>query len=666
MADRFQKMLFEKYIDCFPEKTLKVCDEDKPWISLELKKLDQQMKREFWKHKKSSKWYELKSSFEEKCQTQKEKYYDNIVHDLKTSNPGKWYSKVKRMAGIQTDAGQNITLEELDGYSHEEQADIIAKHYSDISNEYEPIQEQQFSEYFNLLSNENSPPEIQPHEVNKIIGKLNKKSATVQNDIPVKLLCEFSVEISFPLAHIINFCLKNGTYPKLWKLESVTPVPKIFPPEKLKDLRKISGLPHCAKVLDKVISNYLIMDMAPNRDLAQYGNEKKLSSQHYLVKLIHRIVTVIDRNSKSEAMAVIATMVDWSQAFDRQCHTLGIKAFIANGVRSSLIPILVSFFKERKMRVKWNGAVSSEHSLNGGSPQGDVLGILEYLAQTNNNTDFLSVDDKFKFIDDLTFLDILNLMMLGLISYDHQVHVASDVSEDNQFLPASNLKTQQYLEEIDAWTDQNQLKINSNKTKYMIFNNTRNYQFNTRLHLHHTVLDQIKEAKLLGVIISDNLSWDSNTDFITKKAYKTMTILHNLSSFDLPLDELVNIYVLYTRSVVEYCAVVWHSALTEANRYAIERVQKVALKIILGEEYESYEQALEVTGLQTLEDRRRELCKRFAKNCLRNPKTTNMFPRKPSSGHNTRVPEKFVVQKARTDTLRMSAIPYMQRLLNQQ
>ena len=92
----------------------------------------------------------------------------------------------------------------------------------------------------------------------------------------------------------------------------------------------------------------------------------------------------------------------------------------------------------------------------------------------------------------------------------------------------------------------------------------------------------------MGVVISDNLTWDSNTDFITKKAYKIMTILHNLSSFGLPVDELVNIYVLYIRSVVEYCAVVWHSALTEANRYAIERVQKVAIKIILGEDYESY------------------------------------------------------------------------------
>ena len=43
-----------------------------------------------------------------------------------------------------------------------------------------------------------------------------------------------------------------------------------------------------------------------------------------------------------------------------------------------------------------------------------------------------------------------------------------------------------------------------------------------------------------------------------------------------------------------------------------------------------------------------------------------MFPRKLSTGYDTRAPEKFVVQMARTDKLRLSAIPYMQRILNQQ
>ena len=54
----------------------------------------------------------------------------------------------------------------------------------------------------------------------------------------------------------------------------------------------------------------------------------------------------------------------------------------------------------------------------------------------------------------------------------------------------------------------------------------------------------------------------------------------------------------------------------------LERVQKGALRIILGDKYENYKNALEVTKLDSPEDRREKLCLRFAKQCLRHEKLT--------------------------------------------
>ena len=79
------------------------------------------------------------------------------------------------------------------------------------------------------------------------------------------------------------------------------------------------------------------------------------------------------------------SMVDWAQAFDRQSHKLGVESFIENGVRPALIPVLISFFENRKMKVKWKGFTSSSRNLNGGGPQGGTLGIEEYLSQSNEN-----------------------------------------------------------------------------------------------------------------------------------------------------------------------------------------------------------------------------------------------------------------------------------------
>ena len=144
-----------------------------------------------------------------------------------------------------------------------------------------------------------------------------------------------------------------------------------------------------------------------------------------------------------------------------------------------------------------------------------------------------------------------------------------------------------------------------------------------------------------------------------------MIILHNLFQFGLPLKDMVEIYILYIRSVVENSAVVWHSSLTVADRLTIERVQKVALKISLNQNYESYDQALKVSGLPTLEQRRILLCQKFATKCLKNEKNCDMFPlNEHSMAVKTRHPEKFYVQPAKTGRLQDSAIPYMQRLLN--
>ena len=63
------------------------------------------------------------------------------------------------------------------------------------------------------------------------------------------------------------------------------------------------------------------------------------------------------------------------------------------------------------MSVKWHGCQSVPVKINGGGPQGATLGILEYLSQSNNN-----VRNRFKFVDDLTVLEIVNLLTVGIIS----------------------------------------------------------------------------------------------------------------------------------------------------------------------------------------------------------------------------------------------------------
>ena len=349
-AERFQHLVMDNFQRCFPLKRMKVCDEDQPWASKSLKRLDRLRKREFYKHKQSEKWFSLNRQFEEKCAEEKSKYFQNIVSDLKESNISQWYSKVKRMAGQDQYSTDDISVDELIGLSNPDQAEKIADHYASISNLYQPLTNEDFLEFSD--PSKFTPPKISPSKIAKIISSMNKKAAAVPGDLPMRIIAEFSDELSRPLAHLINNCFSQGIYPNLWKVEYVTPVPKCFPPERLTDLRKIAGLLNFSKITDKIIAEYISEDMKLMKDKSQYGNQKKLSTQHYLINMLHKILTSLDKNSVSNSIAVILQMVDWSQAFDMQSHKPGIKSFMENGVRPSLIPILISFFKKREMVVK--------------------------------------------------------------------------------------------------------------------------------------------------------------------------------------------------------------------------------------------------------------------------------------------------------------------------
>ena len=68
------------------------------------------------------------------------------------------------------------------------------------------------------------------------------------------------------------------------------------------------------------------------------------------------------------------------------------------------------------MSVKWHGCHSIPRRINGGGPQGATLGILEYLSQSNNSADFVDQEDCLKFVDDLTILEIVNLLTIGISS----------------------------------------------------------------------------------------------------------------------------------------------------------------------------------------------------------------------------------------------------------
>jgi hypothetical protein len=150
----------------------------------------------------------------------------------------------------------------------------------------------------------------------------------------------------------------------------------------------------------------------------------------------------------------MAISLDWAAAFDRQDHTLAIQKFIKLGIRPSLIPLLVSYLTDRKMRVKFNGEISELFTLIGGGPQGTLIGGIEYIVQSNDNADIVQPEDRYKYIDDLSVLQLVLLSGL-LVEYNFHEHMASDIGIGQKFLPPSSYNSQEIINHITEWTDVN-------------------------------------------------------------------------------------------------------------------------------------------------------------------------------------------------------------------
>ena len=314
-------------------------------------------------------------------------------------------------------------------------------------------------------------------------------------------------ELATPLANIINSCLSQYHYPKPWKHEWVVPAEKVPNPSVLKHLRKISLTSEFSLIFEGIIKDWIMEDISPNIDKSQFGNQKGTSTEHMIVCMMDKVLQLLDNNNTRSA--VIASLIDWSSAFDRQDPTLAIEKFIKLGVRPSLVPILASYLTDRQMQVRYNDTYSGTYSLPGGGPQGSLVGLIEYFVQSNDNADSVDPEMRFKYVDDLSVLELV--MLTGLLSeYNFKLHVASDIGIDEQYVSAENLKTQETLNKIADWTSINKMKLNEDKTHYMVFSRSET-EFATRLCLNGQTLDRVEAVKLVGVWVDTWLDWARNT-----------------------------------------------------------------------------------------------------------------------------------------------------------
>ena len=145
-----------------------------------------------------------------------------------------------------------------------------------------------------------------------------------------------------------------------------------------------------------------------------------------------------------------------------------------------------------------------------------------------------------------------------------------------------------------------------------------------QLSVHHTTssipnikidgidVEQVDHAKLLGITISHELSWNEHVENIGTNAGKLLYMLYQLKRAGFSQSDLVTVYLSVDRPILECAFPVWHTHLQQYLSDNIETIKKRALKCIF--QGASYNEIMCNVGLQTLKDRRDCICKKYFNN----------------------------------------------------
>ena len=189
---------------------------------------------------------------------------------------------------------------------------------------------------------------------------------------------------------------------------------------------------------------------------------------------------------------------------------------------------------------------------------------------------------------------------------------------------------------------------------------------NISTYRHNLVIFKARCFKLfILVIINNKLTWDENCAHIIKKVNNRMALIRNAKSFGATTKELVHLWIVFCRNFLEQVCILWHNSLTQENVDDLERTQRTFAKLVLGQNFKNYDDALIKLNLLPLNQRKENLCLKFAQSSLENGTMTDLITLNDKKHiMETRHFSTYQVDSSNTARYGKSSVPFMQNLLN--
>ena len=553
-----------------PPVTRRVRREHAPWLTSEIKR--KIYDRDFLKKKSvktgSANFYnaykKARNELNSLIKSTKARYYNDALNQCKKDPKAMW--KTINQLTNKTSKTTNINELVIDQNVITEPqkiADSLNTYFNEIGSVLSkdlPKGDNSFEKYIVPVEKKFEINRFSPIEVKNVILKLNTSKATGYDRISPKLLKDSAEIIAESLTVIFNKSIETGIFPDDLKVSCISPIHKGESKTECRNYRPISVIPVVAKVFEKLVSGQFMEYLESNHLLSesQAGFRKRSSTVTSLLSNTNQWYINMDKGLVNGII-----FLDLKKAFDCVDHNILTEKLMKFGCIGNTLNCFKSYLTDRKQMCKVNQTTSKSRTISCGVPQGSNLGPILFLLYVNDLPNCLKSTSASMFADDT------NLTASG-----------------NTITELHN-KLNNDLENIHQWLLANKLTLNTSKTEYMMVGSRQKLgkgEDDTHIKLGDNKIKKVKETKTLGVIVDDQLKWNSHINTVSTKVSKGIGMIRRMKAF-VPQSTLISVYNAIILPHFDYCSLVWDVG----NAYSLEKLQKMqnrAARVITGKSYD--------------------------------------------------------------------------------
>ena len=340
----------------------------------------------------------------------------------------------------------------------------------------------------------------------------------------------------------------------------ISPIFKSGDRSSIRNSRPISLLCTISKVLEKIIYNKIISFVSKSISPSQFGFRPKHSTVQQLLLFTNNLYESFSAKAHSDVI-----YLDFKKAFESVAHAELMMKLWTFGITGNLWRWFRAYLSARLQRVSINRCTSDLLPVLSGVPQGSILRPILFLIFVNDIPNTIENSQLYMFADDT------------------KCHRSVSSTSDCYSL-------QNDLQQLSKWSQDWNMFFNDNKCVLLRFSPKP-----THSTFHYTINNSTisiqEHHRDLGVIMSNNFTWNAHYIFISAQAYKILGLIRRSFCTGHHSRTKKILYLSLVRSKLIYCSQIWRPHLLK-DIITLEKIQRRATKYLLNDFSSSYKSRL--------------------------------------------------------------------------